>query len=121
MTTMIPIERLSPATLIEVPGFGAAFAYEANFDGYGYDIQYCTDEARGWNAMDSFYVPVGSCVEFAGRGEPSLREPDEAEREALAEARSESRRPVLTTLDAVARVILDSVREGSEHQMEAAQ
>jgi hypothetical protein len=71
--SLIPVERLTVGTLIEVPGFGAAEVYAVRFDGEGYAVDYCTDDRGGWDALDSFYVEAGGTVEFAGRGEPSLK------------------------------------------------
>lgn len=73
MTHPIQIERLTTSTLIEVPGFGVAEVYGVEFYGEGYGVTYCTNDRAGWDALDSFYVPAGGSVEFAGIGEPVLR------------------------------------------------
>jgi hypothetical protein len=120
MTKMIPIERLCTGTYISVPGYDAVEVYECEFDGEGYAVRYPTSPRAGWDDLDFIYVPVGSCVEYAGRGEPSLRDPDLAELEALDEARAAVESLNRATIDFCAMLTsryADSVREGSEHQM----
>lgn len=70
---MIPVERLTTGTLIDVPCFGPAEVYHIAFDGEGYTVTYCTNDRRGWDATDTVYVLAGGAVEHAGRGEPSLK------------------------------------------------
>lgn len=70
---MIPVERLTTGTLIDVEGFGPAEVYHIAFDGEGYAIAYCTDPRGGWDALDSIYVLAGGAVEYAGVGEPRLK------------------------------------------------
>lgn len=104
MTKFIPIERLTTGTLIALPTYDGVEVYEIKFDGYGYAVWFCMDNRGGWDALDMHYVPVGSCVEYAGLGEPMLRDPDLAELEALAEARAEAARTPVT-LDTVAALV----------------
>lgn len=121
MTTLIPIERLTPGTLIAVPDYDGVEVYEVEFDGTGYAVRFCMDNRGGWEALDTHYVECGGCVEYAGRGEPMLREPDRAELEALDEARA-ARASLVSATDFFCAMLvsrsLPSLREAEEQQME---
>lgn len=90
MTHMIPIERLATGNRIALPGYDSVEALECVFDGHGYMITYCTNDRYGWDTTDTVWIEVGSAVEYAGHGEPMLRQPDRAELEALFDANSEA-------------------------------
>ncbi|WP_169194967.1 hypothetical protein [Devosia sp. MC1541] len=96
---LIPIERLTTGVEIIVPDFGSAEVYGVEFDGVDYIVQYCTDDAAGWDALDTFTVPAGGSVEHAYKGEAPWHRDRAAitdmEWEALAEAMAASPAPTL--------------------------
>jgi hypothetical protein len=124
--TTIQIERLTVGTLVGLPSYDAVEVYEVAFDGEGYEVRFPSGN-RGWDDLDSVYIPAGGSVEYAGRGTPSLRSDTEINRAeweaktaacdlAIAASIAElNRRAKL--FGSVARA-LDSVREGSDYQME---
>lgn len=117
--THIPVERLTTATYIAIPGYDGVQVMETKFDGYGYSITVCTDDRYGWDATDLHYVECGGSVEYAGRGEPMLRDPDLAELEALDEARAAQATLTRATNDFCVMLTgryADSVREGLGEQ-----
>lgn len=125
----INIERLTVGTLISVPGYDAVEVYQITFDGSGYAVYWPMSERGGWDDLDILYVPAGGSVEYAGRGTPSLRsdaEINRAELEAKVEACDLAIAASIAELNARAKGwrgladALDSVREGSDYQMEVA-
>lgn len=135
MTDIIQIERLTTGTLIYVETLrwhtlastfnGCGYVTDIEFDGEGYAV---TFEDRG-REFDT-YIPAGGSVEYGGRGVPSLRsdaEINRAEWEAKTAACDRAIAASIAELNARANGwrdladALDSVREGSDYQMEAAQ
>lgn len=129
--TSIQIHRLATGTEITIPGYDAVEVLECTFDGSGYSITVCTNPRYGWDAVDHIYVEAGGSVEHAGFGRRFER-PDEAvtceEWQAKIDADNAATDQMLAQVAlihadtaAMQAVMFPAVREGSEHQMEAAQ